>query len=157
MIKSILLAALSTVLVLLAHAAFASTLSWDQLVDAAVHRGTVHESPVGTYRSLERLSADRRQPHTANYFSAVGYDGRDGFEIFRFEVVSENWLIDAEGNWVIDQWGFVLSPEGRLQRWMCYRLVETPQGLVLEQTPLPATVDEANAAWAARLAEWQNP
>ena len=143
---------------MLTASAFAAPMSWSELVQHAAITGAAMDTQFGTYHTLTRLEPnDAAVAHTADYFSTVGWTNSNGeYSPARVEIVSENWRIDAAGNWDIDQWGFVIALDGTVQRVMHNRLVEDRFGSVLSYDAVATTADEFSAKWASLGESWRN-
>lgn len=140
----------------LSATAFAAQ-TFDELVQTAITKGIEMPTEAGTYRTLERITPnDRAIAHRAEYFSVVGWNIDGEFRADHLEIVSENWKIDADGNWDIEQWGFVVLLNGKTIRFMHNRLVERQDGRVLIYDGIPTTTAEATAAWDQLLQMWEN-
>lgn len=147
----------SVLVMLSASAAFAAT-TWDELVQKAAASSEELESPYGNYRILKYLAPnDASVAHRAEYFSAVGFVDADGkFYLDHIEVVSENWGIDAAGNWDIAQWGFSVTTDGKVVRYLHNRLVEDREGRVLEYSQVETTQADVDLYWQSILGQWLN-
>lgn len=90
---------------------------WEALGRKAGELGVDQDTPFGVFRSLTRRSPnDLTKSHLAEHFSAVGGVSLDGtFGAGRYELVWENWTRKEDGNWFLDQWLFLLSPEGEIR------------------------------------------
>jgi hypothetical protein len=129
---------------------------WEALIQRIVAEGKASDTGAGTYLSLERIvPADKSVSHQADYISAVGAFTADGrFSASHLESVYETWTKLEDGNWAIDQWLFPVSLLGNLKRCHHVRILETPDGSVLEHTLTPLTEEEAEREWAPRLRSW---
>jgi hypothetical protein len=129
------------------------------VIDRAVAQGEPMETSDGVYLSLKNLQPnDPTQSHRADYFSAVGgFDSHGKFGVSRLEVVSENWVLNQEHNWEIDQWLFRSWPDGDLRLAMHIQLVETADGLLLSSDILKTTDEEGLKEWSSHLNGWYAP
>lgn len=140
----------------LSTSAFAAR-TFDELVQHAVAHGTITDTQVGSYYTLQDLQPnDRSVAHQAEYFSVVGQELSGTFKPHHLEVVSENWRIDANGNWDVEQWGFVVSLSGVVTRFIHNHLVEQRDGIVLIYDRIPTTSAESESAWQKLLQMWEN-
>ena len=133
--------------------------NWSELVALAIQQPLDElEGPFGDYyRVLQRFEPDDREhDHLANYFSVVG--GMQGGMFFpaRVEIVSEDWLLTAEGHWFMKQWLYVLTLEGRIVRAGHYFLKKTKEGLVLDSGYIPTKPEQDQAQLKSILDAWYN-
>lgn len=116
----------------------------DFLITRAAREGQRQESYAGIYKTLKHSqSFGADSGYQANYFSVVGGEDNAGnFHTGRIELVSEYWKLDPDGNWNIDQWLYKLSIDGRPMWVAHYRMIQTPQGLVLLHQGVTSTPAE---------------
>ena len=134
----------SLVVFFLAQISFAAPMSWAELTYKAITQGARYEAYAGVYRtlSLNKPLGDSGA-YEADHFSAVGGEDAAGkFRAGHYETVSEQWNIDANGNWDIDQWLFKTDLEGRLTWVAHFHLIEMPNGTVIEHRSIAVTKDE---------------
>lgn len=131
---------------------------WQQITAETLAKGSLMQTPYNYYKTLSYLNpADLSKAHTADYFSAVGnFDNQQKFVVDHFEIVSETWTIDAQKNWNIDQWIFVVSVDGSLTNGDHNFIVEDAGGRVLVVKTISSTPDERLQGWSERLSEWEN-
>jgi len=129
---------------------------WNELVEQVQLNGRSSAYPNGVYLSVGHVSpSDETQDHQADYLSTVGFfDDQSNYHVDHLEAVSETWTLDAEKNWHIDQWIFVLSASGDITKTMRREIVRTQTGIVLKLDSLPATAEESAAHWGKLLQEW---
>ncbi|OYZ23728.1 MAG: hypothetical protein B7Y39_03840 [Bdellovibrio sp. 28-41-41] len=124
--------------------------NWNKLLDIVQKKGQTLETEYGDYVYVEHIEPmDKTLPHVANYFSLVG--GRDAtgqFNFGRIEVVSESWQQDQDGNWVIDQYLYRISPEGEIISTSHVNMVQTKDRQILKY-------DSAGLDEAASKSNWQ--
>jgi hypothetical protein len=108
--------------------------AWNQIVQKILKNGTDMDSYDGTYRTLSLFQPeDKEQTHWAKYLSAVGAADSEGtFHAWRIHAVFENWVLNENQQWEIDQWLYVLNMQGQIQRLSHYFLKEEKDGHVLE-------------------------
>jgi hypothetical protein len=104
-----------------------------------VQKGTSMQIDGYEWRTLSSVvPADSSQLHRANYISTIGAKDSTGvYGIEELSDVSENWQIDSNGHWNIDQWIFEISDEGELTQVSHNTLIETLDGQVLDDQALP--------------------
>lgn len=107
---------------------------WEALINKAVTQGTSQESEMGEFRTLTiSNTTDLSGPHLIEYFSAVGgqsvSDGK--FYVGHLELVWENWSVNEDNNWDIDQWLFIINKDTTLSASWHNHLIETRSGGVL--------------------------
>lgn len=117
---------------------------------------------------LESVTGNPAASHRAEYVNLWGY--QDSLGVFQpgyVTMVSENWPVEADGNWHIDQWIFRFRLDGSVIEASHNQLVETMSRSVLEYKTLEtwrpspgpdaaaapravqAKVDELTRLWAA--------
>jgi hypothetical protein len=108
--------------------------TWNQIVQKILKNGSDMDSYDGTYRTLSVFQPeDKEQTHWAKYLSAVGAADSEGtFHAWRIHAVFENWVLNENQQWEIDQWLYVLNMQGQIQRLSHYFLKEEKDGHVLE-------------------------
>ncbi len=132
---------------------------WNSFVQKVVAFGESTLIEPYTFRHLSRLQPqDKTKPHQADYIRTTGVvDSQDNYIPFSVSAVSENWAVNAEGNWVIDQWLWDVNLDGGLETVQHFMLVETPSGTVLDVQNLsagqPSSAEEL-ARWSDKFAEW---
>ena len=81
---------------------------WAAIVERALAFGLIREQDeyIPASRYFADLSGAADVPHKADYFSVWGYtDSETGAFLPDFvTMVSEDWAINSDGNWRIDQW-----------------------------------------------------
>lgn len=133
---------------------------WDRLVaNAATHGEEMIVDRGVEYRSLSKIvPADLENTHSANYFSTVGYTNEKNEYVPGYvSVVSENWVLNAQNNWEIDQWLYLISLDGNLRGIWHNFLIETKVGSVLEYKSLPVEgIDQPSSLdnWSKKMGEW---
>lgn len=129
---------------------------WDLLTSKVTTEGFQQDTGYGIYSTLTAITQiDDLGSHQADYISGVGgFDQNDVFVAGRFELVSEQWMKDANGNWDVDQWLFRVSVEGELDWGARYRLVETERGNVISHDAIPVTAGELAQALERQLQQW---
>lgn len=133
---------------------------WNTLVQNVSAKGTRADLVDGvTFKTFSVINPrDTARPHTAEYFSTVGsVDSEGQFAATSVSAVSENWSIDQEGNWVIDQWLWNTTLNGDLLSLNHSVLRETATGRVLsiDTFPTGGVHDTAELArWGAKLDFW---
>ena len=117
-----------------AHQASLAPETWNQIVQQILQNGSDMDSYDGTYRTLSVFQPeDKEQTHWAKYLSAVGAADSEGtFHAWRIHAVFENWVLNENQQWEIDQWLYVLNMQGQIQRLSHYFLKEEKDGHVLE-------------------------
>ena len=126
---------------------------WQQLVERIVQKGAHMDTDDGAWRSLTSIvPADPTAPHLANYISTIGgYDSSGTYVAEEVSQVSENWQIDSNKNWNVDQWIFQVSLEGELSQLAHNTLIETIDGQVLDDHSLHT----GSISDPAELAHWE--
>jgi hypothetical protein len=132
---------------------------WQQLVDKIIQKGAHMDTDDGAWRSLSStVPADPTQAHLSNYISTIGgYDSSGTYVAEEISDVSENWQIDSNKNWNVDQWVLQISDAGELVQLAHNTLIETMDGQVLDDRALPvgAASDPAELAhWGKLLDAW---
>lgn len=135
---------------------------WDHLVEQIISNGKNENTSFGEFRTLTRSSTeDLSSPHLIRYLSVIGGSSAEDsqkqstFTIGHVELVWENWLIDADQNWNVDQWLFKVSAEGIPTKTWHYHLVIVPEnGHVLKHEAIQETPNTQQKAWNDRIAEW---
>lgn len=130
--------------------------NWDKLIDIVQKKGHVLESAYGDYLFLQQIEpSDVTQAHVANYFSLVG--GRDAagqFNFGRIEVVSEDWQINQDGHWVIDQYLYRISPEGEIISGGHVEMIQTKDRIVLKHEFVELGENAVKSNWQRILNNW---
>ena len=135
---------------------------WNELLVSIATKGETMSGSNGLeYRVYSRLNPkDLTVSHSAEYLSVVGFINADmKFQGLETSAVSENWVLNKEGNWEIDQWVFRAALDGTLVKIFHVFLLETANGGVLKYDLLPvgSVTDEAEAQrWVAKANEWLN-
>jgi hypothetical protein len=130
--------------------------NWSKLLNIVEHTGKILESPYGDYLFVEHIEPnDTSVAHVANYFSLVGGRDTDGkFHYSRVEVVSEDWQINADGNWQIDQWLFRISPEGQVLSSSRVDMIQTKGRVVLKHESTALDEQTQTIQWQRILNGW---
>lgn len=131
---------------------------FEALVNKTLTEGTVLESVYGTTVYLARIVPnDTGKPRSADYFTAEVVVANGQVIPRRFDVVSENWTINADGNWEIEQYIFLITTSANLEKVTHQRVIETPDMHLIrvEQIPVPSLEDPAVvAALKIRMDAW---
>ena len=106
---------------------------------------------------LESQRGPREQTHYSDYVNLWGGLGPDGFESYEASLVSEAWVLEADGRFHIDQWIFKLNMDGSVRGAMHGGLVEDPQGRVYDSWTDPAEAGDPKfkGKHDALLALWE--
>tara|TARA_B110001454_G_scaffold181094_1_gene174983 strand:+ start:35127 stop:35654 length:528 start_codon:yes stop_codon:yes gene_type:complete len=130
--------------------------NWNKLLDIVQKKGHLLETEYGDYLFVEHVEpVDKTQAHVANYFSLVGGKDAGGqFNFGRIEVVSENWQLDQEGNWVIDQYLYRISPEGEIISASHVDMVQSKDRLVLKYNSSGLDEAASKSNWQRILNNW---
>ena len=130
--------------------------NWNKMLDIVQKTGKLLESPYGDYLFVEHIEpADTAKPHVANYFSLVGgYDVNGVFQYTHIEVVSENWQINADGNWHIDQYLYRISTDGQIKTSSHVDMIQTKDRVVLKHESLDYDETAAKSNWQRILNNW---
>ena len=84
---------------------------------------------------LAHIRGPREQSHKADYLNLWGGVYPDGvFRPWQASLVSEDWVIAADGNWHIDRWVFTPGLDGSIEYASHGVLVETLDGTVLDMS-----------------------
>ena len=131
---------------------------WQHLVDTVVKSGSPMDFEGGQFRTLSHIvPTDTTQSHQAEYFSTVGVVSNGQYFPQWISVVSENWKINTESNWDIDQWIYQVSPDGALLRLAHNHLVEARDSQVLADDAIATGGADDPAElqhWGQKLNEW---
>lgn len=131
--------------------------NWKKLVETVLKSGKVVSNSFNDYLFIENIQPqDQSQSHTANYFSLVGYIADGVIHADRIEVVSENWQLDIEGNWNIDQWLFKVSEAGEVTWSAHIGMVQTPKRIITKHEYYEYNKDEEALNWKRVLGGWYN-
>lgn len=132
---------------------------WDRLVSAAIQSGESQTiDGYAEFRFLSRIEPnDMTQPRVAQYFTVMGASAGDEFNIGGIWIIREDWSINADGDWEVDQWIYTSKREGALiseaHNWM----KQSPNGRVLDYKTFPpaSALDPATVGrWHAKVSEW---
>ena len=108
---------------------------WAAIVERALAFGLIREQDeyIPASRYFADLSGAADVPHKADYFSVWGYtDSETGAFLPDFvTMVSEDWAINSDGNWRIDQWLHWMGLDGAAQRAQHTVLIEDMDGRIL--------------------------
>jgi len=156
----------SLVLLLSSSLAFASSpmtvpkdfdsAKWQALMARAGVQGQEMDTQFGVYKSLTSdVPADTTKAHKSDYYSVVGGMGDGGvFHVDHVEIISENWQINKDGNWDIDQWQYVVTTAGDVQEFNHIHLVETPSRVVVTDDNVTVTEQAALVNLTLLLNQW---
>jgi len=105
--------------------------------------------------SLEDVRGSTAAAHTEDEVSVLGAVAEDDglFHPLFAEIVSENWTIDAKGDWRIEQWMFLVRIDGSARDGMHNILHETPDRHVLGEEKLGIS-DGGQAHFDALIERW---
>ncbi|GEM_PF-3082549 len=133
-----------------------SSINWSKMLDIVQKTGKLLESPYGDYLYVEHVEpADAKMPHVANYFSLVGgYDVNGVFQYTHIETVSENWQIDADGNWKIDQYLYRIATDGQIKTSSRVEMIQTKDRVVLKHQIMDFDETNAKSNWQRILNNW---
>jgi hypothetical protein len=93
---------------------------------------------------LERQDGSRQTTHLSNYLNLWGGVAGDGlFYAYEAGVVSEDWVLQSDGLFHIDQWGFTLETDGAPRSVRHSWLVENLEGRVFDSGGHPAELGDA--------------
>ncbi len=133
-----------------------SAQNWNKLLDIVQKKGQTLETEFGDYVYVEHIEPmDKSLPHIANYFSLVG--GKDAvgqFTFGRIEVVSENWQLDKNGNWEIDQYLYRISPDGEIISASHVNMVQAKDRQILKYDSAGLDEVASKANWQRILNNW---
>lgn len=131
---------------------------WNELLNQVQLNGLSSSYPNGVYLSVSSIVPnDPSKDHQADYLSTVGSVDENGNYIpHHVEAVSETWKLDAEGNWNVDQWIFVVGIDGDIQTVYRRELVKTPEGMVTKLETISTTPEEEHTKWSDLLIQWFN-
>ncbi|MCB9027325.1 MAG: hypothetical protein H6625_13470 [Bdellovibrionaceae bacterium] len=161
-----LMALIVSVSILTSNWAFAANTSdeqsWQKLVQKIVKEGEVLNSEYGTYLIMSEITPnkpdlDQDGNHINNYISLVGGfspPSSSNFFLSHVEAVWENWQLDADGNWKVDQWLFKLTENGDLLSARHYSLVETKQRRVLKHQYEKEKPEIGETIWMLLKKSW---
>ncbi|MFV8250415.1 hypothetical protein [Bdellovibrio bacteriovorus] len=151
-----LIASIVVSIVMLGSAALASGSQWENLNQIIKDTGTVSETQFGIYLTLSSIvPIGTEGARQADYLSAVGgYDENGNFHAGHLEGVSEQWLIDADGNWSIDQWLFRVSVDGEIDWIAHYHMVQKPNGTMISHDSLIVDDGEGESKWHFWVEDW---
>lgn len=133
-----------------------SSKNWNKILDSVQKTGKLLESPYGDYLYVEHIEpADTAKAHVANYFSLVGgYDIDGVFQYAHIEVVSENWQINGDGNWQIDQYLYRIATDGQIQTSSHVDMIQTKDRVVLKHEIMNFDEAAAKSNWQRILNNW---
>jgi hypothetical protein len=122
-------------------------LSWADLTYKAVTEGERTDAYGGIFKTLSIVQPlDDDGSYEADHFSGVGGEDAYGkFHASQYQAVSEQWRIDQNGNWNIDQWLFKMDVDGLLTWVAHFQLIELPNGTVLEHRSIEVSKGEGAA------------
>lgn len=132
---------------------------WDVLTKKTLAEGEILQNAYGLTVHLARVvPPDTTKARSANYFTGVVNDNNGTLIPRRFDVISEDWSINAEGNWLIEQFILSLSPQGDLQSGIHQIVIETPGMTVIksERFDMPVGAPETLAVLKSRMDGWFN-
>lgn len=128
---------------------------WDRLVSKMITEGQILSTEFGEYRVLSEVQPpDKSVERVASYISAVVYPFGEEIFLDRVESVWEDWKIDNEKNFRVDQWLFRFNPEGELISQSRSVLKLSPTGSILGRDFPETTADEFLHKWEDILASW---
>ncbi|WP_413612439.1 hypothetical protein [Bdellovibrio sp. HCB-110] len=129
---------------------------WNELLNQVQLNGLSSSYPNGVYLSVSNIVPnDPTKDHQADYLSTVGFvDDNGNYNPRHVEAVSETWTLDAEGNWHVDQWIFLIGIEASIQKAYHREIVKTPSGMVTKLETIATTSEEENAKWSDLLEAW---
>lgn len=131
--------------------------NWNKLLDIISETGTIVTTAYGgDYLFVQNIEPeDTSKSHRADYFSLVG--GHDDEGIFRFgrvEIVSEDWQLNVDGNWIIDQYLITVSLDGQVKRATHVDMIQTKDRHVLKHESQSLDHATATAQWTNILDGW---
>jgi hypothetical protein len=117
---------------------FAALPSFEPLVEKLVKEGEVSRNPDFTAYHFANGNLDRNQPRLVDYVTAMGMEFPNGsFRASNMSLVKEDWRVNAEGNWEIEQWIRVFGMSGNLYQLQHALIIETRSGTVLDYNTIP--------------------
>ncbi|MGZ3723743.1 MAG: hypothetical protein ACXVA9_12460 [Bdellovibrionales bacterium] len=89
---------------------------WQQLLVKIQASQNIMQIQAGELRYLAQIvPADTAKDHHAKYMSVLGnYDERQKYVVEDVSAVDEDWKIDSDNIWTIDQWTYHMSLNGDL-------------------------------------------
>lgn len=128
--------------------------TWNSLLNKITSEGRVIDSYYGVYMSLSNHE-QVQDGYLADYISTVGgYDNQGQYQYSHVELVSEDWSTNADGNWDINQWIFVIEKDQSMRRAAHIHLVEDPTGGILVHERLPIQEGEAQVKLNDEVSAW---
>ena len=122
-------------------------LKFQNLISLSIQKGQRVDTEVGTYLVLQSETKDQAIT-TKEYFSSVGgYDESKVFHVGQVEAVLEKWILDKDGNSVIDQWDFTVDIQGDLVQSNHYLMTETPEHQIIADKDLKPDSYEQAKEW----------
>ena len=144
-----LFAALVALLALFSFPVAASPIS---LVNEALASKQVEKIDGRIYHTLS-VVVPKSGPRIARYFSIVT-DESGG--LVGTAVSYEHWTVDAKGNWVIEEWEFLLSPDGKSAAFEHQIVHEQKDRLVLGVENLKTSKEAAASRLEKEMSFWLN-
>lgn len=155
---------LSVVLFLSSTSAFAFELdadqiikdiTWNTLTEKVINEGVKSESGLSQLRGLSmKTIIEKDKAHISSYLDISGKTNMFGeFFIDQVAITAEQWQIQPDGTWLVDQWFFYISPKGDLL-YSAHRIVEKDGVSATIQDLSPGTKEEQLKRWQHELSMW---
>jgi len=130
--------------------------SWEKLIEHLIASGESMSNEHGDFIILEEVTpADTEKPRIANYLTGVGFRDSSGqFYLDHVRAVWENWQLEPDGSWKIDQWLFKVAEDGELESFDHLHRFKSPDRLGVIRVDIPATDSEAEAFWDKLRSGW---
>lgn len=146
----------------LSTSAFAALPSFGPLVQKAVLEGEKSDLLESvTYHFTHGEEENTGQPRQVDYLTVAGLEVLGVFRASSVSLVKEDWQINAEGNREVYQWIRTFNLAGELTFLRYAKIIETPDGSVLDIVELPnggredalerTHAEREMMAWLARL------
>lgn len=135
---------------------------WEQLLQRAANEGQVQETTFGEFRTLiNTTNEDLSKPHLIQYLSVVGGSSQSndnstpGFYISHVELAWEDWQIDKDNHWNVNQWLFKVDIQGNpIRVWHFHIVEDIESGHIYEHEQIYASPEEQQSAWLERISFW---
>jgi hypothetical protein len=132
--------------------------SWQQLVQKTLAEGTVLQTQMGPTIHLARLSdpEQKASPRHSDYFTLAVTETPAGYVPNNATLVSEDWLLNAEGNWEVNQILFWMRVDGTLVQASRVEILLSPDHILLKYKNTADAVNDPKTIerYELKLAEW---
>ena len=113
--------------------------TWENMKSHIIKHGKLIrlERGIALKTMIRRTPDTPNEPHVAEYLSAFGSFFRGQFQDSWYSAIYEDWRLNDEGHWVIDQWQFRVERDGGLSTVRHMELTKTKHGRVLSHIRIP--------------------